>query len=284
MRHLLTLSAVRRRANVELVAGFVTLAFACTSARAVSLEAVGHWGGVCRALAVEGDWAYVGFGASLVVFDVSDPAHPIATGQAILEGIVEDVAISGKYVYVVGGWSGVRVVDISSPAKPVLVGGPETPGSPLTGQSAEVVQGGKMYVAHEDGFEILDVSDSLAPIRLGGYGMARRVRQAVVENARAYIGTESTLRVLDLADLSLPQQVGEFGDDLPPSCTHLAAAGDRAYVLLTWLMPGDPGYTSWELSLGLAGTRVLMFPIRRRRLSCATIRRRSRRMCRSQGR
>ena len=50
----------------------------------VSLEWASQVGGPTVAVAVQGAYAYVGFGPSLVVLDISDPTHLAAVGQASL--------------------------------------------------------------------------------------------------------------------------------------------------------------------------------------------------------
>jgi len=90
---------------------------------AQNVELVGQIGGACRAVAVQGNYAYVGVGPRLVVLDVSDPTKPAIRGQtAVLPAVVRDVALAGGYAYVAVGWAGLRVVDISDPANPREVG------------------------------------------------------------------------------------------------------------------------------------------------------------------
>ena len=65
-------------------------------------ELVGRWPfGPARAVAVSGDYAYLGSGAALLVVDVSDPAGLQVVGEIFLPNVLSGVAVSGSYAYVV---------------------------------------------------------------------------------------------------------------------------------------------------------------------------------------
>ena len=66
----------------------------------LTIEWVGSIGGSVRAVAVEGDYAYLGEGAALTVLDVSDPAQPVRVSRLALPGIVQGIHIVGDYAYV----------------------------------------------------------------------------------------------------------------------------------------------------------------------------------------
>ncbi len=91
----------------------------------VSLEWASQVGGPAFAVAVQGAYAYVGFGPSLVVLDISDPTHPAAVGQASLRdecsSRIEGVTISGTYAYLTD-WCDLHIFNVADPAHPVEVG------------------------------------------------------------------------------------------------------------------------------------------------------------------
>jgi len=98
-------------------------------ADARNVELVGQIGGTCRAVAVQGRYAYIGLGPRLAGVDISTPAHLALVGQsAILPDVVRDVAVSGSLVYVAGGIAGLRVIDVSDPAHPRGLGAYDTSG------------------------------------------------------------------------------------------------------------------------------------------------------------
>ena len=94
-----------------------------------NVELVGQIGGATYAVAVEGNYAYIGVGPRLVILDVSTPSHPVVVGQTgVLPGVVEGVAVAGGCAYVADGSGGLRVVNVANPGAPVEVGHYDTPG------------------------------------------------------------------------------------------------------------------------------------------------------------
>ena len=81
---------------------------------------------------VQGNYAYLGFGQELVVVDVSNPASPVRVGAWTLPGPVTDVCLTGSTAYVshASNYSptdaylhgGMRIIDISDPARPAEAG------------------------------------------------------------------------------------------------------------------------------------------------------------------
>jgi len=143
-----------------------------STAGAENVEFVGHIGGYTNAVAVQGDYAYIGVGPRLTILDISDPASPAVAGKTLpLPDIVQGVAVAGGYAYVAAEGSGLRVVDVSTPSNPTEVGFYDTPGY----AQGVAVAGGYAYVADwDDGLIILrytGVEDCTVylPLILGNY-------------------------------------------------------------------------------------------------------------------
>ncbi len=66
----------------------------------------------------------------LAIVDVRDPRAPRGLGHVLIGATVdepiEDVVVLGRYAYVAAGYGGIRVVDISDPGAPAIVGTFET--------------------------------------------------------------------------------------------------------------------------------------------------------------
>ena len=76
-----------------------------------NVQLVGQIGGETYAVAVQGNYAYIGVGPRLVILDVSNPALPAVVGQTgVLPGVVEDVALDGNYAYVADGNGGLIIL------------------------------------------------------------------------------------------------------------------------------------------------------------------------------
>jgi len=72
------------------------------------LTLLGHIGGPTLTLAIQGQYAYVGFNAEFAIFDLADPVQPRRIGYLPLA--VADLTVRDDYAYVVGrdGWRCVR--------------------------------------------------------------------------------------------------------------------------------------------------------------------------------
>ncbi len=106
----------------------------CLSAAPALAEGV-NWppigelaGGLPRAVAVQGDYAYVAAGAAMTVIDISSPSQPQQVGYYDTPGSALGVAVVGDYAYVADSSAGLRVISVADPANPVEVGYYDTPG------------------------------------------------------------------------------------------------------------------------------------------------------------
>jgi len=88
----------------------------------------GHLGGATYAVAVSGNYAYIGQGQDIVVLDVSSPDSPVELGRVTTSGFVYDVAVSGDYAYVADYPNGLVIVDISDKSAPTIAGSYDTAG------------------------------------------------------------------------------------------------------------------------------------------------------------
>jgi len=121
-------------------------------------ELLGHLPGPVTAVAVEGDYAYLGTASGLVVADISDPSAPRVVGEVVmLGGPIADVAVEGGYAYVVGDGP-FQVIDVRVPSAPFEVGAYEIS---LAARSVAVSDGRVVLAAEENGLYIFDECGSL---------------------------------------------------------------------------------------------------------------------------
>jgi len=93
------------------------------------LPVVGHIGGACYAVAVSGNYAFIGEGPSLRALDIADAANPAPAAKLLFDDLVRNIFISGSYAYVAADTAGLRVVDIEDLANPTETGYYDTPGT-----------------------------------------------------------------------------------------------------------------------------------------------------------
>jgi hypothetical protein len=121
--------------------------------------------GSARGVCVHEGTAYVAAEQlGLVMFDVTDPAHPAPLGGVDTPGEARGVAAANGYAYVADWRAGVQVVDVSDPMVPAIVATIPTPGNAV----GVFCRAGKLYVAdHTGGLLVFDVGDPLAPVAAG---------------------------------------------------------------------------------------------------------------------
>ncbi|MBI4325006.1 MAG: hypothetical protein HY674_07045 [Chloroflexi bacterium] len=192
-------------------------------------------------VALLGNYAYVADQqGGLQVIDISDPLNPERVGGADIFQ-ASGVVVSGTYAYVVkdaqwdsttwqyiDGWS-LEIVDVSDPARPVLVRSYETAGvvvdvavSGNHAYAAETTQWtGSNYVGRA-GLEVIDVSDPANPRRVGGLDDLNATAVSV-SGDYAYVGLASSswdpatgekfeggLLVLNVSDPATPELAGHY--------------------------------------------------------------------------
>lgn len=89
-------------------------------------QLIGHWAwGPCYALDVNGNYAYVASGPTLLILDISNPADPqLVTEyktQPDASGNVNDIKVRDSLLYLLDGFS-LQVLDIRNPVEPQLLG------------------------------------------------------------------------------------------------------------------------------------------------------------------
>jgi hypothetical protein len=126
----------------------------------VELGVLNTWGYLPRDVEVVGDLAYVPDEYGLHIFDVSNPAFPLALGAFDMPSVARDVEVVGDLAYVADGGAGLRVIDVSNPAAPVELGALDTPDYAVD----VAVAGDLAYVAdYDSGLRILDFGPEYAP-------------------------------------------------------------------------------------------------------------------------
>ena len=153
-----------------------------------------------------------------------------------LIGNTLDVFVEGDYAYVTNQDEGLKVVNITDPTNPNIIG------SYVTADIAQsvFVDGDYVFIADYQGispqyknFLILDVTDPTNPIHLGNcttnYVAGDAARDVVVDGDTAFVANnQGGLSVVDVTDPSNPIRIGER--DTAGTSIKLAVAGDYVYV------------------------------------------------------
>ncbi len=195
------------------------------------LKVVGQIGGPTQAVAVQGDYAYVGVGLRLVVLDVSAPTTPREVGATEpFEWYVEDVAVSSDTAYVAAGGEGLYIVDISDPAHPAVLGVHDT-----TGYAEGVAIAGEYaYIADGPmGLLILDISDPTRPLEVGTAYSLSYAFDVAMQGHYAYLAAAGAgLLVVDITNPVQPVEVGFY--KTPGYAYAITLSDGEAHIASGW--------------------------------------------------
>lgn len=136
------------------------------------------------------------------------------------------VQVEGQLAYVANRATGLQIINVSDPAKPVLVGS-------YSGTGGEIFNlqlvGHLAYVAAQDGLLILDVGNPASPVRVGGYPSGDFSIGVRVVGHVAYVADRRAgLLILDVTDPAQPKRLGSFA--LPGVANSVEIVGNLAYV------------------------------------------------------
>jgi len=194
------------------------------------VELVGHIGGKCNAVALQGEYAYVGVGPRLIILDASNPLHVYLVGKTRpLPGVVRGIFVAGSYAYVASDPGGLRVVDVSTPSNPIEVGSENSHGYAMD----VVVKGDYAYVTYYNGLSLIDVSAPSHPMEVGFcVTPGDDATAATVAGGYAYVAAgPAGLRVVDVSTPSSPIEVGTLNTPSEArGVRDVTVAGGYAYV------------------------------------------------------
>jgi hypothetical protein len=183
----------------------------------------------CYDIVLVGDYAYVTnrFAGGVSVLDVSDPTDPYLILTLESEGCPFGIDAAGDYVYFASNSDGLRILDVSTPSAPTVVG------SYLLDVTFDVaVHGDYAYVAggYMAGFGIFDISHPGVPAGIGSTPTTDLALDVAAEGDLACIADRHAgLQIADVSDRWAPKIIGSV--DVPHRATFVAMAGRFAYVI-----------------------------------------------------
>ena len=158
------------------------------------------------AVAVSGNYAFVGNGPKMLVLDISQPSNPVYVSEIVFNSTVWDIKISGDYAYVADNKEGLRIVDISQPSNPVEVGFYDNSDEAV----GVFVSGNYVYLADfSEGLKIIDISNVSAPQEVGIYNTEYLERIQVSGNI-AFLSAFLGITILDISNPSQPVEVSLY--------------------------------------------------------------------------
>lgn len=241
----------------------------------LGIDYVDQYGGTNYAVDMDENYAYVGMGHRLVVFDISNLSYPRMVGRtAPTADIILDIDISGSYAFTVAYQFGLVVFDISNPMNPAEVGY----FSPLDTYPVYddlVVSYPYAYLASQtDGIFIIDISTPDNPVGVGHYYENNLYANSVqVSGGYLIVGTYEMdfvngLHIISVADPSDPIRVGFLGtsghvEGLAARGSYVYLADNEGFLVVDISQPTNPVQLSRinrkGKVLGISSTSVFFY-------------------------
>lgn len=146
-------------------------------------------------IVVQDNYLYLNASHIFVVFDISDVANPFIVGSCATQPSA-GMAIQGNYAYTTHYQYGVKIIDISDPSNPAVIGQDSSWSMDIS------AAGDYAYLAAYGNIHVLDISDPTNPLVIGSalsYGNAVSI---VVQNSIAYVAVRDP--GLTIVDVSVP--------------------------------------------------------------------------------
>lgn len=222
--------------------------------------------GPATAVTVEGGLAYIGSGATVLVLDVSDPTAPHRVGRVEVETAVPRLVVEDDLVYVVAGFQGGTIVDVSDATLPVVTSRIDDTDDPYDRvNDAAAVDRIAFFAAGGDGLRVYDTADPEHPVEIAsieGIGDASNV--AVISDF-AYVMVGHALLIIDVSDPTEPEIVStmpanyHYGGDMVAVGSTVFIAGQTGFQIVDVSDPAAPSVTGtldWPLTFSIEDLAV----------------------------
>jgi len=206
--------------------------------------------GPIRALTMVGDYLYAAWNSpedtgGLIVYSLTDPAHPVAVAE--IDDYIDSslkrpsgLAASGAYVYVGDADNGLVVLDATDPLDPQFVS--TVPGiyefDAMGAFGTQLLTTGSSFIGGRI-VHVVDISDPANPVEGGSTSLdGTSVLRAVLTDGYA-LGVGNDLLVYDLHDPSNIQEIFSTPIDV---ATQAIRDGDTLYLV------GASGIQVWDFA------------------------------------
>ncbi|HKW13432.1 MAG TPA: FlgD immunoglobulin-like domain containing protein [Candidatus Krumholzibacteria bacterium] len=187
-----------------------------------------------RAVAIEGNYAYVADGAAgLTIVDLSDPESPSIVSSLASPDSLLNVTLAGNYAYLPMGPSGLLIVDKRNPSEPKRVNTHIT----WVGGDVRAVQVRDLYAyVVTDGylFHTIDLSDRTYPKQVAGEFVNGQAFDMAISGNYVYLAEGRGLEIVDITDPLNPQLVSTLAMDSYGRGVRLAVSGSNVYISHEW--------------------------------------------------
>lgn len=215
------------------------------------LTTIAQVGGYTGAVAIQGQFVFLGVGPRLIVLDISNPSQPQAVGQTgILPGIIQALSIQDSYAYILTQDNSLHIFNISDISNLQEIGSyqPENGrdhrseywGLKIIEQRAYLLFGG--YTSF---LSIVDMTNPIHPVEIAVHELPRDVADIAVSGSYLYAASNREgLFIIDVTDPAAPidvaRQPGEFSSIAIQGTAVFLAAGEAGMRIFDISNPTKP--------------------------------------------
>jgi len=212
--------------------------------------------GPASAIAVDGQLAYLGSGATVQVLDVTDPASPQRVGRVEVATDIRRVVAEDGLVYVAASYQGLTIIDATDPSAPAVASRLMDPDGRYEFDShRDVVALGRtaFVAAGYDGLKIFDVADPQHPVETAAIEVPGFSGNVAVTANHAFVGASYDLVVVDVSDPGTGSVVATipsgFASDIVAAESMVYMVGDDGMRIVDVSDPAAPtviGVIGWS--------------------------------------
>jgi len=176
-------------------------------------------------IVIRDTWAYSCTDFGMATLSLGNPIAPRSVGYCSLQDWPVRISLSGTLAGV-AAQNSVRIVDVSDPTQPTVVGVYDS----LVLPTGVVVRDSYAYVSEiREGLRILDISNPVQPLLVGHLQTAFYAHGISLIWPYAYIATgDAGLTIVDVSDPSAPVEAGLYVPGFP--VWDIAAQGRYVYI------------------------------------------------------
>ncbi len=199
--------------------------------------------GAARAVAIDGQLAALGSGATLQLYDLDRSGLPGELGEISLPDVIEGIAMREGRAFVAADEAGLRIIDLRNPNLPVEIGHLETPPrATATSRARDVDVAGSYAFLADHGLRIVDISDQTAPVERGQ--LRGDTLRLDAEGRYVYLVDGTGLSVVSYTSPSQPNVTGFFATNALDVQVHenlaFLAAGENGFLIVDVTVPTNP--------------------------------------------
>jgi len=185
---------------------------------------LGQIGGKHSGIAVYGNYAYVGFGSIIKIFDISKIYSPHLVGIVDSNGeTIRSIFIGGDYAYIVDEFSNARVFNLLDPINPIDI----TPSPFISAIEIQII-GNLAYVGDGYDFYIYQINSPFSLTQLSVVHKPGIVWSFDIQGDYAYLAISGVgLSILNVNNPQAPEEVGFYPTTYVSDVT---VSGDYAFI------------------------------------------------------